>query len=73
MSRWNWPRSVRSWFELDCNRCGFLTAVLTRAEAFAVAIAEHSQCRPTVVTVVRRGYTPAKKKWRCAIWMHNGP
>jgi hypothetical protein len=73
MSRWDWPKSIRSWFEIECSRCWTLSSTLTRAKAFATAIEEHAQCRPAVATVLRRGLVPLKKKAHWRIYFHNGP
>lgn len=73
MSRWDWPSSVRSWFEIECSKCWTLSCNLTRRAAFATAIEKHRQCRPAVATVLRRGFVPKKTKWCWTIWLHSGP
>jgi hypothetical protein len=72
MSRWDWPPSVRSWFEIACSRCPTLSSTLDRDSAFAVAVESHRDCHPAVATVLRRGFTPPGAKWEWTIWLHCG-
>jgi hypothetical protein len=72
MSRWDWPSSARSFFEIDCDQCGCAASTLTQRQAFALMVERHSACRPTVVHVVRRKHVPKGKRSRWAIWLHNG-
>jgi hypothetical protein len=62
-------------FQVECNRdCAMLLSERrTLREAFEVMLEHHNACRPTVVTIVRRGRTPAKKRYQWTVWLHRGP
>jgi len=61
-------------FQVECSRdCGVLLSERrTLREAFEAMLEDHDSCRPAVVTIVRRGRTPAKKRWRWTVWIHAG-
>jgi len=68
-----WPATVRSFFEVDCDHCvPALSATLSMRDALTDTVKQHGACRPTIVTITRRGYVPRKKGWRWRIWFHNG-
>lgn len=74
MSCSDWPADHH--FELACDRngCGtLLTEVPTLHQAFDAMIETHDTCRPAVVTIVRRGRTPARKRGQWSVWLHSGP
>jgi hypothetical protein len=74
MSSGDWPKG--HWFQVECDRdgCGtLLSEVPTLPRAFDAMLEAHDECRPCVVTVVRRGRAPAKKRSRWSIWLHTGP
>jgi hypothetical protein len=73
MSRWDWSKSVESFFEIDCDRrgCGFLTSVLDprlglRRNQGAQGVSANDRY------YFRRGSIPKGKGWRWRIWFHNG-
>jgi len=71
----DWPGRAHH-FELCCDDadCETLTTeVATWRQALEAMIENHDRCRPALVTILRRGQTPAKKRFRWTVWLHNGP
>ncbi len=74
MSCSDWPNRDHHYelccYHADCET--LLTEVATLREAFE-ALRDHDRCRPTTVLIMRRGWTPAKKRSRWSVWLHRGP
>ncbi len=73
MSCTDWPKGYH--FDVECDRnCGtLLSECSTWRQALDAMVEDHDGCRPCVVTITRRGRTPAKKRSRWAVWLHRGP
>jgi hypothetical protein len=72
MSKWDWPKAVRHWYEIECSRCWALSSTLIRDLASAVAVESHRDCHPAVATVLRRGEAQANAKRSWTVWLHTG-
>jgi hypothetical protein len=65
VSRYDFGREVRTFYEIDCLGCGWASAVLDVREVFETATHSHADdCRyPRRVTVARRRQVPSGEPW----------